>query len=104
MLAISPSASEAIKGLVAASDLPPDGGVRISSHTEGPGTFELSLAPEAGEADAVVKEQGAIVFLDDEIAPLLDDKTLDAQTQGDRVTFTFVAGEETNGGTAGGSA
>ena len=97
MLAISPSASEAIKGLVAASDLPPDGGVRISSHTEGPGTFELSLAPEAGEADAVVEEQGAIVFLDDEIAPLLDDKTLDAHTQGDRVIFTFVGGEENSG-------
>ena len=103
MLAISLSASEAIKGLVAASDLPPDGGVRISSHPERPGMFELSLAPEAGEADAVVEEQGAIVFLDDEIAPLLEDKTLDAQTQGDRVTFTFVGSEENNGGTAGSS-
>src|ERR687896_394638 len=103
VLAISPSASEAIKGLVAASNLPPDGGVRISSHPEGPGTFALSLAPEADEADAVVEEQGAVVFLDDEIAPLLDDKTLDAHTQGDRVTFTFVGGEQ-NSGKASGSA
>jgi iron-sulfur cluster assembly protein len=92
VLAISPAASEAIKGLVAASELPPDGGVRISSHPQGPGIFELSLAPEAGAADAVVEEQGATVFLDDEVVPLLDDKTLDAQTQGDQVTFTFVGG------------
>ena len=104
MLAISPAASEAIKGLVAASDLPPDGGIRISSHPQGPGIFELSLAPEAREADAVVEEQGAVVFVDDEVAPLLDDKTLDAQTQGDRVTFAFVGGEEDSGGMAGSSA
>lgn len=101
MLAISPSASEAIKGLVAASDLPPDGGVRISSHPEGPGIFQLSLAPEAAEADAVVEEQGATVFLDDEVAPLLDDKTLDAQIYDDQVTFTFVEGEENHGGATG---
>jgi iron-sulfur cluster assembly protein len=100
VLAISPSASEAIKGLVAASDLPPDGGVRISSHPEGPGTFELSLAPEAGEADAVVEEQGATVFLDDEVAPLLDDKTLDAQIHGDQVTFRFVGGGGDDAGAA----
>ena len=92
MLAISPAASEAIKGLVAASDLPPEGGVRISRHPQGAGMFELSLAPEAGEADAVVEEQGATVFLDDEVAPLLGDKTLDAQIQGEQVAFTFVGG------------
>jgi iron-sulfur cluster assembly protein len=92
VLAISPAASEAIKGLIAASDLPPDGGVRVSSHPEGPEIFELSLAPAAGAADAVVEEQGATVFLDDEVVPLLDDKTLDAQILGDQVTFLFVGG------------
>ena len=100
MLAISPVASEAIKGLVAASDLPPDGGVRVSSHPEGPEIFELSLAPEAGAADAVVEEQGATVFLDDEVAPLLDDKTLDAQIHGDQVTFMFVGGAGDDSGAA----
>ena len=101
MLAISPAASEAIKGLLAASDLPPHAGVRISSHPQGPGIFELSLAPEAGEADAVVEEQGANVFVDDDVVPLLDDKTLDAQTHGDQVTFTFVGGAGDDPGAAG---
>jgi iron-sulfur cluster assembly protein len=101
VLAISPAASEAIKGLLAASDLPPDAGVRISSHPQGPGIFELSLAPGAGDADAVVEEQGATVFLDDEVVPLLDDKTLDAQTEGDQVTFMFVGGGGDDPGAAG---
>jgi Fe-S cluster assembly iron-binding protein IscA len=52
----------------------------------------LSLVPDAGAADAVVEEQGATVFLDDEVVPLLDDKTLDAQIHGDQVAFTFVEG------------
>lgn len=90
MLAISPAASEAIKGLLAASDLPPSAGVRLSGHPQQQGSFELSLSPEAGEADAVVEQQGATVFVDDELVPLLDDKTLDAQTQGERVAFTIV--------------
>ena len=92
MLAISPAASEAIQDHVAASDLPPSAGMRISRHPQGQGTFELSLAPEAGEAEAVVEEEGATIFVDEEVAPLLEDKTLDAQIHGDQVTFTFVGG------------
>ena len=101
MLAISHTASEAIKGLLAASDLPPNAGVRISSHPQGAGIFQLSLAPEAGDADAVVEEEGATVFLEDEVVPLLDDKTLDAQIHDDQVMFTFVGGGEDDPGTSG---
>ena len=101
MLTISPAASEAIKGLLAASDLPSNAGVRISGHSQGPGAFELSLVPEAGAADAVVEGQGATVFLDDEVAALLDDKTLDAQIHGDQVAFMFVEGRGDDPGAAG---
>jgi iron-sulfur cluster assembly protein len=101
VLAISPAASEAIKGLVAASDLPPNAGVRISNVPQGPGMFELSLAREPGEADAVVEEQGASVFVDDDVIPLLDDKTLDARIEGDQVTFAFVGGGGDDPGAAG---
>ena len=97
MLAISPAASEAIRVLLSASDLPPSSGVRISSHPQGDDIFELSVVPEAGEADAVVEEKGATVFLDDEVVPLLDDKTLDAQAHGDQVAFTFVGGGDDPG-------
>jgi iron-sulfur cluster assembly protein len=90
VLAISPAASEAIRGLVAASDLPEHAGVRISGHPEGSGMFDLSLTAEAAEADEVVEERGATVFVDDQLAPLLDDKTLDAHTEGHQVAFTIV--------------
>ena len=92
MLTISAAASEAIKGLIAASDMSDNAGIRISSHPQGPGAFELSLAPEAGDADKVVEEQGATVFVDDEVVPLLADKTLDAQIEGEQVAFTIVGG------------
>ena len=101
MLTISPAASEAIRGLIAASDLPESAGIRISSHPQGPGAFELSLAPEAGDADEVVEEQGATVFVDDEVVPLLDDKTLDAQTEGAQVAFTIVGGGRGDPGAGG---
>jgi iron-sulfur cluster assembly protein len=87
VVTISPAASDAIRGLLSASDLPPNSGVRISSHPQGQDIFEVSLVPEAGAADAVVEEEGATVFLDDEEVPLLDDKTLDAQIHGDQVAF-----------------
>jgi iron-sulfur cluster assembly protein len=93
VLTISPAASEAIKGLIAASNLPENAGIRISRHPHGPGAFELSLAVEAAEADEVVEQQGATVFVDDQVAPILDDKTLDAQTEGEQVAFTIVGGD-----------
>jgi Fe-S cluster assembly iron-binding protein IscA len=62
VLAIAPAASEAIKGLLASSDLPASAGVRISGHPQEQRSFQLSVSPEAGEADEVVEEQGATVF------------------------------------------
>ena len=99
MLTISPVASEAIRELVAASELPENAGIRITNRPGVPGTLDLSLVPEADEADEVVEERGATVFVDDEVAELLDDKTLDAQRHGEQVAFTIVeGGGEQNGG------
>jgi iron-sulfur cluster assembly protein len=102
VLTISPAASEAIKHLVAASELPENAGIRITNRGGVPGTLELSLVPEAGEADEVVEERGATVFVDDEVAELLDDKTLDAQTHGEQVAFTIVAGGDDDEGAVSG--
>ena len=90
MLSISPAASEAIRDLVAASDLSENAGIRITNRPGVPGTLDLSLVPEADEADEIVEGQGAAVFLDDEAAELLDDKTLDAQRHGEQVAFRIV--------------
>ena len=82
MLSISPAASEAIRDLVAASDLSENAGIRITNRPGVPGTLDLSLVPEADEADETVEGQGAAVFL--------DDKTLDAQRHGEQVAFRIV--------------
>lgn len=100
MLTISPAASDAIRELVAASELPENAGVRITNRPGVPGTLDLSLVPAGGEADEIVEERGATVFLEDDIAELLDDKTLDAQRHGEQVAFRIVdgAGDQNGGG------
>jgi iron-sulfur cluster assembly protein len=96
VLTISPVAREAIRGIVTASDLPDGGGIRIATAVADPAApqLELSLAPEPIESDEIVEEEGASVFLDSEVAPLLDDKVLDAEIEGDSVSFALVEQEE----------
>lgn len=98
MLTISPAASEAIRGLVTASQLPEGSGIRISGSTDAQeARLELSLAQAPAENDEVVEAQEANVFLEDQLVSLLDDKTLDAQIDGDEVAFTLVEGGPESG-------
>ena len=92
MLTISPNASEAIRGLLNSSELPEGAGVRIATGpSELPGTaLELSLVTEPRDSDAVVEETGATVYLEPDVAPLLEDKELDANVEGDTVAFRVV--------------
>jgi Fe-S cluster assembly iron-binding protein IscA len=54
-------------------------------------TLDLSLAPSPDPDDAIVAQEGTHdVFVDQAVEPLLDDKTLDAAVQADKVTFTIV--------------
>ena len=93
MLTISPATSEVIKGLVTASDLPEGAGIRISGHSEAPAVqLELTLASAAAEDDQLVEQEGANLFVANQVAPLLDDKTLDAQTEGEQVAFRLLEG------------
>jgi iron-sulfur cluster assembly protein len=90
MLAISETAAEAIRGLVAAPEVPDGAGVRITAPlTEGSG-FELSIAGTPAEDDEVVEEQGAQVFLEPSAAALLEDKRLEAQVEAGQVTFAIA--------------
>ena len=91
MLTISPMASEAIRQLIVAAELPSSAGIRIAQGAETPqGTaLELALVDTPGEADHVVEEQGVSVFVDQQIAALLDDKVLDAQVDEGQVAFAL---------------
>src|SRR3954451_12336110 len=92
MLTISPLASEAIRGLITASDMPDSGGIRIATaeNDVAGAQLELSLATGPDDSDEVVEEDGAAVFLDSNVAPLLEDKLLDAKIEGESVSFALV--------------
>jgi len=52
----------------------------------------LTLASAAAEDDQLVEQEGANLFVANQVAPLLDDKTLDAQTEGEQVAFRLLEG------------
>lgn len=91
MLTITDTAAEAIRGIVAAPELPEGAGLRIATSpgAEQAGALEVSVAETPAETDQVVAESGARVFVEADAVPLLDDKLLDAQIEGTRVGFTL---------------
>jgi iron-sulfur cluster assembly protein len=90
MLAISENAAKAIRGLVAAPEVPDSAGLRITLPPTGEASFELSVAATPAEDDEIVEEQGAKVFLDPGAATLLEDKRLDAEVDAGQVTFAIA--------------
>ncbi|QUH02739.1 HesB/YadR/YfhF-family protein [Saccharopolyspora erythraea] len=76
MLAISESAAEVIKVVLAGGDSAEGSGLRIAPAGDGL-QAAIAEAPQAG--DQVVEESGVRVFLPEQAASLLDDKTLDAE-------------------------
>jgi Fe-S cluster assembly iron-binding protein IscA len=83
MLTLTPNAATVIRALVEASDLPHDAaGLRIANESDEATALSLSLAAVPAEDDQVVDESGARVFLAPQAAMLLDDKALDAATDG----------------------
>ena len=94
MLTITETAADAINSIITSSPLPEGAGMRISAKPvdESHASLELSLTEGPAERDQVIEEAGAQVFLEPEVALLLDDKVLDAvqETEG----FRFSVGEQ----------
>jgi iron-sulfur cluster assembly protein len=90
MLAISESAAEVIRDLVAAAEVPEGAGLRIAAPAAGEFSLEVALALTPAEDDEVVEEQGAQVFLEPSAAALLADKRLEAQVEAGQVMFAFA--------------
>jgi iron-sulfur cluster assembly protein len=98
MLTITPSAANAIRAILETAQVPDQGGIRISVAQEdgSQARLELSLSEAPLAGDSVVEEEGANVFLDEMASVALDDKSLDAQIEGDEISFGIVErdGEE----------
>jgi iron-sulfur cluster assembly protein len=92
MLALTDNAVEAVQEILSSSDEAPEmGGLRLVAEPAGAQTnFQLSVVALPAEADEVIEEQGARVFLDPKAASLLGDKVLDARIESNQVAFTIA--------------
>ena len=89
MLTITSNAAEAIRAILESTDVPEEGGIRISVARQNgaQASLELAVSPAPLEGDEVLDAQGAHVFLDELAVLALDDKSLDAQIEGDEISF-----------------
>jgi len=94
MVAMTEQAVEVIRSIVEESEVGPDGGLRISGSNEGNGdaALEFELAAKPADGDEVVRERGAVVFLDEAAAAVLAGKTLDVHSHGDHFNFSLDGG------------
>lgn len=90
MLALTDNAVSVIRDLATTTETPETSGVRIAVAGEEE-RLSLALAPTATDGDHVVEDQGARVYLEQEAATLLDDRTLDAAVEEDGSVQFFVA-------------
>lgn len=86
MLTLSASAIEAVDSLLHSNpEVPEEAGLRILPVSESELTIELAVEPEP--EDQVIERGGARVFVDDQIAPMLDNAELIARQDGDQLAF-----------------
>jgi iron-sulfur cluster assembly protein len=88
MLSITPTASEAIDGILDSPNVPEGAGVRIATEAagqEGEAAFQLSVVPEPSEGDEVIADGN--VFIEPETSRILDESELDAAVEGGEVRF-----------------
>ena len=91
MLTLTDTASTVVKEIVDRSGAPDGAGLRIDSEDATGTEFGVAIAPAPEERDAVVEQAGARVYLAENAAKALDDKTLDAHVSEDgRVAFDIL--------------
>jgi iron-sulfur cluster assembly protein len=96
MLTITSNAAEAIRVILESTDVPEEGGIRISVARQNgaQASLELAVSPAPLEGDEVLDAQGAHVFLDELAVLALEDKSLDAQIEEGEISFGIVERDE----------
>jgi Fe-S cluster assembly iron-binding protein IscA len=84
-------AQDAVRTLTQDPQAPERAGLRIAAGNQG---LELMLVAEPAPGDALIDDDGARVFLESQAANLLDERTLDAEIEGDKVNFFLASPEE----------
>jgi Fe-S cluster assembly iron-binding protein IscA len=94
VLTISPEASQAIRGILKASDVPDGSMFRISPQQgddASPGSsLVVSVIDTPPPDDQIVEGEEVAVSVDPTAAAILDDKELDATVVGDQVNFSIA--------------
>ena len=92
MLTLTENATTVVKGF--AEQIPDAAGLRITGGPVEEPTLEVSPATTAEPGDAVVEQDGATVFLDENASLILDDMVLDAVVDGEG-QVEFALGPQT---------
>jgi len=94
VLTITPEASQAIRGIIDASDAPDGSMFRISSQGDdeaAPGAaLMISLIESAPPDDQIIEGEQVAVCVEPTAAAMLDDKQLDANVVGEEVSFSIA--------------
>jgi iron-sulfur cluster assembly protein len=91
VLTLTNHAQDAVRTLTQDPQAPERAGLRIAAGNQG---LELMLVAEPAPGDALIDDDGARVFLESQAANLLDERTLDAKIEGDKVNFFLASPEE----------
>jgi iron-sulfur cluster assembly protein len=87
LLTLTKHAQTAVRTLTQDPQAPESAGLRITPGNDG---LELMLVAEPVPGDALIDDGGARVFVEPQVAQLLDEQTLDAQVEDGNVNF-FLA-------------
>jgi iron-sulfur cluster assembly protein len=102
MVALTPTAAEAVEAIVSQSELPDSAGLRIatqpvSENSSGPqAELRLDLVTEPEPEDAVV--EGTPLFVEPATAELLEDMVIDADFKENQIQFSIRQLPESPGG------
>lgn len=93
MLTITSEASQAIRGILAASDAPDGSMFRIAPQgQDGPGpdpSLTISVIDAPQTTDQIIEGEQVAVCVEPTAAVMLDDKELDADVVGEQVNFSI---------------
>jgi Fe-S cluster assembly iron-binding protein IscA len=81
VLTLTGNAQTLVRDITARPEVPDGGGLRIAPAPSAEG-LEVSLAAEPVPGDQVIDADGARVFVEPQVATLLDESTLDADPSG----------------------
>lgn len=89
MLNLTDNAQTLVRDITAQPEVPEGGGLRIAPASGAEG-LEVSLAAEPAPGDQVIDAGGARVFVEEQVATLLDASTLDADPSGNGSGFVLT--------------